>query len=322
MISRKLFLPLAFFLILTPLFAANDTVPVGLQKIIDFNNQYLNDFSLKISLFIAFVAGMLGVLSPCILPILPAYFAFTFKEKKNITKMTLVFFLGFATVFVGMGIIAGFVGQQTLIFFQSSTVTIIAGILLAGLGLLTISGKGLVSFIKLKKNYGNDVPGVFLSGSAFALGWTACLGPVLAGILGMGALTGSVAMSALLMFFYAFGNLVPLFLLSVFYDKLKLSKTSFIKGKSFDLVINGVKHEIHSTNLISGLLLIILGGAMMVFNGTGFINSLDLLGTKQFFYSLQDSLLNWGYAGIFSAIVFLLFIALLIVFFWRGGKKK
>ena len=109
-------------LILLALFAssvlAQPSIPVGLQKIIDYNNQSAADFAFKVSFFIAFLAGMLGVLSPCILPFLPAYFSYTFKEKKNITMMTLIFFSGFSIVFVAMGAAAGFIGEQTLSVLQ------------------------------------------------------------------------------------------------------------------------------------------------------------------------------------------------------------
>ena len=86
-------------------------IPIGLQRIIDYNNNITIDFAARASFFIAFVAGMLGMLSPCILPFIPAYFSYTFKEKKNITLMTLVFGSGFSLVFVAMGIIAGFAAE-------------------------------------------------------------------------------------------------------------------------------------------------------------------------------------------------------------------
>ena len=60
----------------------------------------------KLSFLVVFIGGVLSVLSPCILPTLPAFFAFTFKEKKNLTKMTFIFFLGFALVFVLLGLIS------------------------------------------------------------------------------------------------------------------------------------------------------------------------------------------------------------------------
>ncbi len=118
-ISVILFLPVVL--------AQESALPSNLQKIIEYNQQNSMDFGVKISFFIAFLAGMLGILSPCFLPLLPAYFSNTFKEKKNITKMTLVFFAGFAAVFVGMGVIAGFIGEQSLSVLQKGWVVVIGG---------------------------------------------------------------------------------------------------------------------------------------------------------------------------------------------------
>src|SRR3989339_1527897 len=66
----------------------------------------------SISFIIAFIAGILSLLSPCILPTVPAFFAYTFKEKSSITKMTLVFFAGFAVVFMILGMIAAYLGAS------------------------------------------------------------------------------------------------------------------------------------------------------------------------------------------------------------------
>ena len=185
---------------------AESDVPIGLQKIIDYNNQSTAEFAVKVSFLIAFIAGMLGILSPCILPFLPAYFSYTFKEKKDITKMTLIFFLGFSLVFVSMGIVAGFIGAQVLSVVQSGWLVTLAGIFIVILGIMSLLGKGFSSLIKPNKKFKNDASGTFLFGIFFALGWTACLGPILAGILGIGAIMGNIFYSALLLFFYSLGN--------------------------------------------------------------------------------------------------------------------
>ena len=155
-------------------FAQSD-IPIGLQKIIDFNNQSTADFAVKVSFFIAFIAGLLGVLSPCILPFLPAYFSYTFKEKKNLTKMTLIFSLGFTLVFVIMGIIAGFIGEQTIGAIQQGWLVTIAGVFMIILGIISLRGKQVCAYMKVCNRFKNDIPGTFLFGVFFAIGWTACL---------------------------------------------------------------------------------------------------------------------------------------------------
>jgi len=301
---------------------AQSTLPANLQKIIDYNQQVTAAFSLKISFLIAFVAGMLGILSPCILPFLPAYFSYTFKEKKNITLMTLIFFAGFSFIFVSMGLLAGFIGEQTLVVMQKGWVIGIGGLILLFLGILTLMGKGFSSLIKFNHKFNNDIPGVFLMGMGFALGWTACLGPILAGILGIGAILGNPLQSGILLFFYSLGNLLPLFILSFFYDRFHLSENRFIKGKMLDFHLFKKEYEVHSTNLISGLLFLLLGFIMILSGGTGIVNNWDFFNTKQYFYSLQNRLIGWQYANIVGIIAFVLLIALIIYSLKKSKKIK
>ena len=318
---KKIFLFTFFLLVLFAASAlAQSDLPVGLQKIIDFNKQSTIDFSVKISFFVAFVAGILGILSPCILPFLPAYFSYTFKEKKNISQMTLIFFFGFSLVFVTMGAIAGYIGEQTLSVIQKGWLVAIAGIFMIILGIITLSGKKVCSFMSNNK-FKNDIPGTFLFGMFFAVGWTACLGPILAGILGIGAILGNMGYSALLLFFYSLGNIVPLFILSMLYDKFNLSQSKFIHGKILDFSIWKKKFYVHSTNLISGLLFIIIGLILVVFKGTTLFNNLDIFGTKPYFYSIQRQLLGWEYANIVSIAIFVLFIVT-VIFLWKQSKNN
>lgn len=323
--KNKKVLFLAFLLVLVLFFTvsvmAQKELPIGLQKIIEYNNQKSAEFATNISFFIAFVAGILGILSPCILPFLPAYFSYTFKEKRNITLMTFVFFLGFSLVFVSMGVIAGFIGEQSLAVLQNDLLVNIAGLFLIFLGFISLSGKGFSSIIKPNHKFKNDIPGVFLLGIFFAIGWSACLGPILAGILGIGVILHNLWYSALLLFFYSLGNFVPLFVLSVFYDRYNLSKNRFIKGKMLKFHIVKKKFHVHSTNLISGILFLIIGIFLIIYKGTGPLNKFDIFGTKFYFYSIQNSLMSWEYANLFSIVVFILFMAILARFLLKNKKK-
>ena len=163
---------------------------------------------------------------------------------------------------------------------------------------------------------------MFLSGIFFAVGWTACLGPILAGILGIGAVLGNIWYSALLLFFYSLGNLVPLFILSIFYDRYNLSQNRFIKGRMFTFSVSGRKYQMHSTNLISGILFLLIGLFLVVFRGTGAVNKFDLFGTRDYFYSIQNSLMAWEHANIIGMVVFVLFIVLLALFLRRYKAKN
>lgn len=309
-----------FFLIASQVSAESD-LPVGLQKIVDSNKEITADFALNVSFFIAFIAGILGILSPCILPFLPAYFSYTFKEKSSITKMTLVFFLGFSTVFVAMGIVAGFIGAQTLSVIQQGWLVAIAGAFMIVLGIMTLFGKKVCHLID-HRQFKKDIPGTFLFGMFFAVGWTACLGPILAGILSIGAILGNIWYSAVLLFFYSLGNLVPLFILSIIYDKSNISQSRFIQGKTFEISIAGKRYHFNSTNIISGLLFLIIGTVLLVYKGTSIVNKFDIFGTKQYFYSIQRQFIVWKHADALGVAVFALFIAAIVLFFWKSRKGR
>ena len=301
--------------------AATGETPIGLQKIIDYNQQHTLDFGSSISFFIAFLAGMLVILSPCFLPLFPAYFSYTFKEKRNITGMTLVFFAGFALVFVVLGILAGFLGQQTLTILQPGWLVLLAGFFMLYLAFVSFFGKKACPFINIGNRFHNDIPGTFLFGMFFAVGWTACLGPILAGILAIGAVLGSVAKAAVLMFFYAIGNFVPLIMLAMGYDRIKEKHPRFFAGRMVRFSAFDRDFIVPLTNVISGALFFLIGLVLIIFQGTGVINAWDVLGTKKYFYAVQGAMLAWPYIHVVSVAVFAVFFLVVAWFLYHRARK-
>ena len=109
----SLFLILILLLIIIPISLAHETnieheeavnLPANLQGLVDYKYDQADFYLLNLSFLIAFLAGIIGILTPCSLAILPAFFAYSFEGKKEITKMTLIFFLGFAPVFIVFGL--------------------------------------------------------------------------------------------------------------------------------------------------------------------------------------------------------------------------
>lgn len=317
--TRNKFLFFILFILILSTVSAQLRLPDNIIKIKEYNKQYISDFSLKVTFFIAFLAGVLGILSPCILPLLPAYFSYTFKEKKNITLMTTVFFLGFSLMFVLMGIMAGFLGQQTLNMIQGENLIRIAAVFIFIFGILSFFGKNL-TFIRLNYTTKNDVLGVFLFGVLFAVSWTGCLGPVLSGILSMGAAIGNYAKSGLLLFFYGLGSFVPLFILSVFYDKFNIKR--FLKGKAIEMELLGKKIRLNTINVISGLLLMGSALFLLIYGNTKLFNTIDPFNTKYLFYEYQNKLLAWTNANLAAIIAFVVFILILVLFFVQMKKNK
>jgi len=312
---KKLFLILLILFVI-PIVSAHETdfehkedLPLNLQRVVEYNKQQADFYFRNLSFIIAFLAGILTILTPCSLAILPAFFAYTFREKNKITKMTLTFFLGFVPVFIIFGLLAAFLGKSIAMLQQNSRIfIIIAGFIIIGLGLMALFGKGF-SGIKIRKKTDKDMFGIFLFGVLFALGFTACIGPILVGILLIAGILQNYFYAGILMLFYSLGLFVPLFLISVFFDKY-----------NFPAFINKINKRLgfSITNLITGLLLIIIGLVFIIYGGTFITNNLGLGGLTIFIYSIQNKLISLKFINIIGAIILIGFLILL----WMFLRKK
>jgi cytochrome c-type biogenesis protein len=299
-------------------------LPPGLQAIQEYNQQYAIDFLQTISIPLVFLAGVLSLISPCILPLIPAFFSYTFKEKRKITKMTFIFFFGFSAIFIIMGMTAAYFGQS-LVSLQGSMsyLVTIAGLGLMFFGLLIFFGKGFSSFIKTSRKSKTDTGGVFLMGTFFAIGWSACLGPIIAGILLVVATFGNVMYGALLLFVYSLGIMTPLFILSIFYDRFSLGNSKWIRGRQITFNISGKRMVTHTTEMISGALLIGLGLIYILFGGTTIVNSLSPIGSSFLFNELQRTLLEFPImSGVIGSVMLILLLVGMILIFRRKRLTK
>lgn len=208
----------------------------------------------------AFLAGVFSFLSPCTLPILPAYFAFTFQARRErIVVMTIAFFLGLATTMVALGASATALSQ--LLFRNLEQVTLIGGTLVIILGVMSFFGKGFTGMRVLDRPSAS-VAGSYVYGATFALGWTACVGPILGALYTLMAASGiGVAQGAVLAFIYALGLGMPLIVVATFFSKLGRGSRfwAFLRGRAFELNVGFTTLHLHTTSMISGLLLIVMG---------------------------------------------------------------
>jgi cytochrome c-type biogenesis protein len=216
--------------------------------------------SLGVLLPAAFIAGLLSFLSPCTLPILPAYFAFTFQAKRqNVVLMTVTFFLGLATTITLLGATA--TALSNLLWNYLPQLTVIGGIVVMGFGVMNLLGFGFAG-PQVQDRPATTLFGSYLYGATFALGWTACVGPILGGILALLATQGAgLVQGMVLAFVYALGLGAPLILVSTFFSRLGQG-TAFwqmLKGRGFEVKVAGHTLYLHSTSLLSGLLLIVMG---------------------------------------------------------------
>ncbi len=184
-----------------------------------------------IGLFSAFLAGLISFLSPCVLPLVPAYVSYiagesleeltgetTRRQRMTTLLLSLLFVLGFTTVFVLMGASATAIGDMLLRYRH--ILETVAGVVVILFGLVMI---GLVRFQSLQRDVrfhlnvpGGQPIGAYILGAAFAFGWTPCIGPVLGGILAIAAVGNTVAGGMILLGVYSLGLGVPFLIAAAF----------------------------------------------------------------------------------------------------------
>jgi cytochrome c-type biogenesis protein len=221
----------------------------------------------QISLFAAFSAGLLSFISPCVLPLVPSYLSYiTGLSVENLAKMeerdrfksaimlnALLFIAGFSTIFIAFGASASLIGQ--VLYEYQDVIRKVGGILIIIFGLYLL-GILKMNFLMTERRLMHfktrpvGYVGSFLIGTAFAAGWTPCVGPVLGTILAYASTTESMSGGVMLLSAYSFGLGLPFFLTAFGMD------TFLSCFKSLRTYLGGV-------SVVSGALLILVG--VMIF---------------------------------------------------------
>ncbi|MDZ7359438.1 MAG: cytochrome c biogenesis protein CcdA [candidate division KSB1 bacterium] len=230
----------------------------------------------NITYLAALFAGLISFISPCVLPLVPAYISFISgvsvedlrkAERRQQTALrlmasSLLFISGFTVVFVLLGATATVVGNfllQNLGFLSKA-----AGVVLIIFG-LHVAGLIKIPFLNYEARFQTggkptSTIGAFLVGSAFAFGWTPCIGPILGAILAIAGSQDTVGKGMLLLLVYSIGLGIPFFLTAAATQRLLSA-------------MNRVKKHFKTVEIVSGAFLILVG-IMMFFNLLTALNSI------------------------------------------------
>ncbi|MBM7552639.1 cytochrome c biogenesis CcdA family protein [Thalassobacillus pellis] len=208
-----------------------------------------------INIFIAFGAGFLSFISPCVLPLYPAFLSYItgmsvqeLKEDNAMLKRaslihTLMFLLGFSSIFVMLGFTASFISE--LLMENRDIIRQLGAILIIFFGFVIV---GLFNFDFLMKdrkitfkNRPAGFIGSFFIGMAFSMGWTPCTGPILMVVLSLAASNPELGM--IMMISYSLGFSIPFFILSFFIGKMRWirkNSTRIVKIGGYVMILIGV----------------------------------------------------------------------------------
>jgi len=229
----------------------------------------------QLNLLLAFGAGLLSFVSPCSLPLYPAFLSYVtgisfneLKEEKGILRRkslihTLLFLFGFSIIFMALGFSTSFIGQ---IFIQykeflrqiGAIIMVFFGLVILGIFKIDIlQSEKKIHFKKRPKGYFGSV----LIGMGFAAGWTPCTGPILAGVIALGVSDPGKGM--LYMLFYVLGFSIPFLIMSLFIGKMKFLQRKngrFMKIGGAIMIVMGILLYFDMMTKIIAFLTPIFGG--------------------------------------------------------------
>ena len=273
------------------------------------------------SIIASFLAGMIALFAPCCITfMLPAYFAYTFKQKRAIILMTFIFFFGVATILVPIGLGVAYLtqlfkGYHTQVFY-------IGGILMLLISYLAFSGKKFsMPFKQLPLFKKHNILSVYGLGLFAGLA-SSCCAPVLAGVLTLSALSLNLFQALVLTLTYVFGMVFPLFILAYFWDSFNWSESRLVRGIIIRFKFFGKEFSIHSSNLLTGVIFLIIGIYILYLAATNQIASVSPFQSQFIAYltiiqkkilAVTKNIPDW---------IFLLTLMIIILIFVRKIKNK
>jgi cytochrome c-type biogenesis protein len=223
--------------------------------------------NIAVAIVIAFVGGLLSFLSPCVLPLVPGYISLISgvsidrlksedddarrAARRAVILNSIAFNIGLSMIFLALGAAAGLVGTAIT---TNKWIRIIGGAVIIAFGFQLMGILKVSALYKDTRFFSQQKPrgmfGSFTLGMAFAAGWTPCIGPILGGIIGLAATSGGWRSGLLLSTFYAVGLALPFLATGLFINRFLGFYTKF-------------RRHLHKVEVVSGIILILIGAAVM-----------------------------------------------------------
>ena len=208
---------------------------------------------------IAFGAGLISFLSPCVLPLIPGYVSYisgqslqeVIESKKTNIFSLVLFCLGFSTVFVLLGASASFLGQALL--QNSEILRIFAGLIII---IFSFQLLGIINipYLNFEKRFdakeSRNILFPYVIGLAFGFGWTPCIGPILGSILALASIEETLTRAIILLIFYSLGLAIPFVFSGYLIQRFLLFSKNFRKNINLISKIGGI------TLLVTGILIL------------------------------------------------------------------
>ena len=271
-----------------------------------------------ISLLPAFLGGALALLSPCGALLLPGYLASTVTRRAGLLLHGAVFYVGLLLTLVPLGVGAGALGG--LLAQHRAVLVAATSVLLILLGAVHALGIGLdparvlpgADRLRQASARGSGQPRTFLLGAVGGVAGV-CAGPVLGAVLTLALGQGGILRAAVLLAAYGAGMVVPLLLLALTWEKLGPRSRRLLRGRPLALG----PLTLHSTTLLTGLLIIALGVLFWTTNG---LISLPSLVPTRVLAQWQESLAPLSSTGVQIAVIAGL-AALALLLWWRAERR-
>lgn len=261
----------------------------------------------------AFLGGVLTLLSPCSVLLLPAFFSYAFTSAGMLVARTGTFYLGLITTLVPLGMLAGTLGA--IITGQRSLLVMIASGLIIILGVIQVLGIPLPGIGRLDGHNGASGLSVYLLGTVYGLAGF-CAGPILGAVLTLAAVSGSALYGGIVLLVYAAGMVLPLLVLALLWDRIpKLH--DWLRPRQ--VVIGRWSNT--WTSVIGGLLTIVIGVVLMLTDGTiaipGILDAEQQVALESQVLAGTGELSDW----IVVAAAVLVLAGAWVVHRWRTAKR-